>query len=780
MASYRGNPGRGGRFGDSLLDEIRAKTDIVGVIGEYVQLKKRGANFLGLCPFHQEKTPSFTVSPDKQMFYCFGCQTGGNVFSFLMQREGLSFAEAVEQLAARAGVAIPDKTSLRASPQDLAVREQRKKEIELLYEVTELAARYFHKALLKSPEAEKARAYLKRRGIQPATVETFRLGYSLESWNDLHKYLRGKGYTDALLERAGLVARGRGAGRGRSEEPPDAEATTATAAPAAEAVADTAAPAIATHSPTTEPAAPAAPPAPASYYDRFRGRLMFTISDHRGRPIGFGARALRDGDEPKYLNSPETPLFSKGRGLYAIHLAAQSIRQGRRALVAEGYMDVIGCHEFGFDFAVASMGTAFTVDQARALRRLTDTVVTAFDSDTAGTQATIRGLEILTASDFKVRVAEIPGGKDPDECLRAEGGRVAFGQAVDEAVPLAEYRFRLACRRYDPATIEGRVAAVQDLLPVLAGIESPLERDEYLRDFARRLPVPEESLRLEFGRYLKAAVDPHRRRGESGGGLGPGADGTPGAPGGAGRETPGGLRDSIERMRHNKQSLAGGEGAGVSKQVADAERTLLGYMVLGEDTLHPVLTELLEAAAWCSEIGLPEPAAAETEADAGAEVAVALGQTADAGETAAADAATAADQPAEPLTATEATVLDWFFVPAHRRLVRTLLGLARYGVVGGAQLVDVMADDTAGRLASRVVFEAHALPDEPERAIRDCINVLKEHRLNSRIEELHRRITDLERQGAQVELEYADLMRELIELARYAEGGTGHWRVPGR
>ncbi len=819
-AEYRtGRSGRGGRWSDELLDEIRAKTDIASVIGEYVQLKKRGANFLGLCPFHQEKTPSFTVSPDRQMFYCFGCQTGGNIFSFLMKRESLSFAEAVEQLAARAGVTLPERASTSESPAARAADERRKRETDLLYRVLDFASRYYGQVLLKSPAGEKARTYLSRRGIKPESVGSFRLGYSLDSWTALVKILTAKGVDETVLERAGLALRGR-EGQG--------------------------------------------------HYDRFRSRLMFTISDHRGRPIGFGARALKDGDEPKYLNSPETPLFSKGRGLYALHLAAQAIRRRGLAIVVEGYMDAIACHERGFDFTVASMGTAFTPDQARLLRRLTDTVVTAFDADAAGTQATLRGLEVLTAAGFKVRVAEMPGGKDPDECLRADGGPEAFGQAVDGAVPLPEYRFRLALRRHDTATIEGRVDVVNEILPVLAGIVDTLELGQLMRSFAERLRVPEAALHAELGRYRTS----QKRNGAS----------------------QGGIRASIRTARRAAESPISVrqqlelEAGPVPRHVRDAERALLSYMVGPEDGLHLVLTRLLDATDWCRKVGLdpvaagreaaawaasaadpgvasakpeatadPGIALAEAEAAATAETGLSAAEVASAPEVApaagiapaSAEDGTAGDREtwdpeddggawasedggvdlddlagsaaslagetgspagdlAEPLTDSESAVLDWFGDPTHRRIARAVLLLARDGAIDAARLIDHLAEagpgdggsvggghggaaagdgegegdrshgsGDASRVVARVFFELQTLSDQPAQAIADCLGVLKEHRLNSRIEQLHRRIEDLERRGTQVEREYAELIRELIDLERHTDGGTGHWKVPG-
>jgi len=738
-------PARGGRFGDELLDEIRAKTDIVAVIGEYVQLRKRGSNFVGLCPFHQEKTPSFTVTPDKQMFYCFGCQTGGNVFSFLMKREGLSFTETVEQVAARAGVSIPEKAEFRVDPKIRAAAEQRKREMDYLHKIVDFASRYYHQALLKSPEAEKARQYLTRRGVRPETIEKFRLGYSPRSWTTLIGVLGGKGVDAAAAERAGLALKGR---EGRE-----------------------------------------------GHYDRFRGRLMFPIGDQRGQAIGFGARALYEGDEPKYLNSPETPLFSKGRGLYGLHLAAMPIRQKGAALVVEGYMDVIACHEFAFDHAVASMGTAFTPDQARAIHRLTNTVVTAFDADAAGTQATLRGLQVLATGGFPVKVAEMPGGKDPDECLRSEGGPEAFRQAVEAAVPLVEYGYALATRRHDLATIDGRSAISRELLPFLASVDDFAEQQAYVEEFSRRLPVPVSLLRSQLDRFLR-----QERRPGAGGPAGPG------------------LRDSLNQTRNNEGALDD-PGASLPKQVRDAERTLLVHMVSSEENLPHVLAAMLEAAQWRralkrggeeaageagplveaepqfspaeepGEAGEPEgdlgvefapegplpgqdagPAADEVRADVNDEATAANDEVA-----AANDEAIAGD---EPTTESEAAVLEWFLDPVHRRVARGILSLARAGAVDAARLVDAVPGEVEARFIARVFYETQGA-SEMEWAVRDCLAVLKEHRLNSRIEELHRRISDLERRGAQVESEYTELFRELIDLERHTDGGTGHWKVPG-
>jgi len=469
---------------------------------------------------------------------------------------------------------------------------------------------------------------------------------------------------------------------------------------------------------------------------------MFTICDHRGRPIGFGARALDEGDEPKYLNSPETPLFSKGRALYGLHLAAGPIRRNEMALVVEGYMDVIACHEHGFDFAVASMGTAVTPEQARALHRLTNTVVTAFDADAAGTQATLRGLEVLAGGGFPVKVARIPGGKDPDDCLRSGGGPDALRQAIKEALPVPEFGYWLASVRHDISTVDGRAAAARDLLPFLASIPDLAERQAYVDEFEKRLRLPAMLLRGELDRDMK-------RGGGRGQPVGRGRPAPVGSPrGGLG------VRDVIRVTRDNKERQVE-SGSSVSRSlprnVVAAERTLLGYMVRSEDSLHLVLAALIEAAHWCRDVG-PGQGPSDAKEDAGAQD--------------------------EGLTETEAAVLEWFLVPVHRAFAGGVLRQAREGPVDPARAAGELTDEDEAESVARIVFEAEALPAECEHAVRDCLGVLKEHRLNSRIEELHRRISELETSGAQVE-EYAGLLRELIDLQRHTDGGAGHWRVPG-
>lgn len=427
-----------------VLQEIRQRVDLVELVAEHVQLRPQGRNLVGRCPFHDDRSPSFSVSPEKQVFYCFGCQASGDAFSFVMRREGLDFAGAVAWLAKRAGVQLPERAS---SP---AALRQRRRQDELA-EALAAAASYYHEVLCRSPVAEEARAYLRRRGVSDATRDRFGLGYAPPG-DVTGRVLAAKGYGPDLLEEAGLLVRSPRGGR----------------------------------------------------HDRFRGRIMFPIRDDRERVVGFGGRVLGDG-VPKYLNSPETILFSKRRLLFALDVARRAIRETGRAVVVEGYMDAIAAHQHGFANVVAALGTALSEEQALLLRRHTAQVVIAFDADAAGAQATLRGLEIFRRLGCDVRVAVVPEGKDPDEFLRARGG-AAFGAVLEQALPLIEYVFECAAAREDLTSVTGKVNAVRALVPYLAGEENAVAQAGYIQRLAGRLGIPEESLRLEVHKYIRSRL----------------------------------------------------------------------------------------------------------------------------------------------------------------------------------------------------------------------------------------------------------------------------------
>ncbi len=433
-------------YSQDVLDEVRARNDIVEVVSQYVTLRPAGKTYKSLCPFHSEKTASFTVSPERQLFHCFGCGAGGDVFTFIMKVENLSFGEAVKLLAERAGVPLSNEEPEEARE----ARERRNR----LYEVNEAACRYFRRILLESDEAGVARAYLKKRGVSEATADEFRLGYALPGWDSALKALTRDGLSvDALLA-AGLVIRGKD---GRS------------------------------------------------FYDRFRARLIFPICDASGKVVGFGGRVLDD-SVPKYLNSPETAVFAKGRNLYGLHLAKQAIRAESLAVVVEGYMDAVACRGHGFSNVVASLGTALTRDQARLAARYARQVIIAYDADAAGAQAALRGMEILADAGLAVKVATLPQGEDPDSTLR-KSGREGLSEALSGARPLVEYKVYLVTSRADRASVDGRVRAAADVARVLAGVKSAVERTEYARRAARELGVPEDAL-VRDTEALAAAATP--------------------------------------------------------------------------------------------------------------------------------------------------------------------------------------------------------------------------------------------------------------------------------
>ena len=341
----------------STIDEVKQKTDIASIVSQYITLKKAGRNLVGLCPFHGERNPSFFVYPEQQSWHCFGCNTGGDVFSFLMKKENLDFGEALRLLAQRAGVTIPSRPG----------RDEEKEEKERLFKINEAAAQYFQNLLLNSPGGAKARNYVQSRGFTEKTASEFQMGYSLNEWDDLKKHLQERGYTEDELVQVGLIVKSES---GRT-------------------------------------------------YDRFRDKLMFPILDIKGHVIGFGARVLDD-SLPKYMNSPQTPAFDKSRNLYGINLSAAAIRQQDTAVIVEGYVDVITAHQNGFNNVVASMGTAVTEAQVSSLKRLSRNLVLALDADAAGEEAMLRAVSYENILESEIRVAILPQGKDPDDVIKED------------------------------------------------------------------------------------------------------------------------------------------------------------------------------------------------------------------------------------------------------------------------------------------------------------------------------------------------------------------------
>ena len=431
----------------SVIDEVKQRIDIVEVVSQYVSLTKSGRTFRALCPFHSEKHPSFFVYPERQSWHCFGaCNTGGDVFSFIMKKEGVDFGEALRLMAQRAGVSLPSRFEPSA----------KRDEKERLYQVNEAVAQYFHDLLLSSQAGEKARSYVASRGLSLETITSFQLGFSPNSWEALKQYLMERGYTESELLAAGLVIETEAGG---------------------------------TH-------------------DRFRNRLMFPICDIRGHITGFGARALDD-LLPKYLNSPQTPIFDKSSSLYGINLATAAIRQQNMVVIVEGYMDVITAHQNGFNNVIASMGTSVTEKQVSAVKRLTKNVALALDADAAGEEAMLRAVGYENTLDAEVKVIILPRGKDPDDVIK-EDAKI-WQNLLEEALPIVDYTFNMVTSKLDLTTAKDKSLAVDKLLPIIAEIKDTVRQAHYLQKLARLVNVTE--------RKLEAALKgkrpgPSRRRGE--------------------------------------------------------------------------------------------------------------------------------------------------------------------------------------------------------------------------------------------------------------------------
>lgn len=431
-----------------VVDEIKERLDIVEVIGSYVPLQRAGRYYRALCPFHTEKTPSFYVFPDSQRWHCFGaCGEGGDVFTFVMKKEGWDFATALQELARRAGVSLRPRT-----PEEARQEEERAR----LEAAVAEAVRYYHHLLLHAPEAAPAREYIARRGLSAETVERFQLGYSLPAWEALRGYLTARGFTVEELVRAGLLV--------------EREDGTA--------------------------------------YDRFRDRLMIPIRDPQGRPVGFGARTLQPEGTPKYINSPQTLLFDKSRLLFGLDLARDAIRQEGAVVIVEGYMDVMQAHQAGFRNVVAQMGTALTEPQVHLLKRYTSRFILALDPDAAGVQATLRGLETARQAldrelepvfnprglvgferrlGAEIRVLSLPAGYDPDDLIRHDPDR--WRTLVQEAVPVVEFYLRLLLSQANLEDAKDRARVVEAMLPLIRDVANPVEREAYAQKLAHAVRI---------------------------------------------------------------------------------------------------------------------------------------------------------------------------------------------------------------------------------------------------------------------------------------------------
>jgi DNA primase len=434
-----------GLFSSATLEQIRAASDIVDVIGSYLPLKRAGANFVALCPFHKEKSPSFNVNPHRQIFHCFGCHKGGDVFTFVKEYESIDFVESVKRLADRAKIPLE---------YDQSPGEQQSKHVkETLLQIHEQIAQRWHNCLLNEAAGQVARDYLAKRGVSAEAIKLFRLGAAPDAWDDTVNWARSKDHDIAMVEKSGLVI--------RKEET-------------------------------------------GNYYDRFRGRLMFPICDEQGRVIGFSGRVL-SGDEKtaKYVNSPETPIFTKSKVFFGLDKSKRAILDAGVAIICEGQLDLIACFMGGVQNIIAPQGTAFTDQHARILKRYADEAVLCFDSDEAGQNAIVRSLDHLLASGLAVRVAVVPRPHDPDSFIKANGGE-AFRQLVENAEGFFDYYLSRLCATNDAATDKGRQAILRGMAEAVYKTGNNVLIDKFAQKTALRLGVSADAVRVEFKKIARA------------------------------------------------------------------------------------------------------------------------------------------------------------------------------------------------------------------------------------------------------------------------------------
>lgn len=433
-------------YSDDVIEEVRSRNDIVDVINSYVSLKKKGSDYSACCPFHNEKTPSFHVSREKQLYHCFGCGAAGTVYTFLQQYENYTFPESIEFLAGRAGITLPQR--------EMTLQERKEADYNsALKEVNKAAAGYFYYAL-RQKDGEAAMKYLTERDLSQETIHQFGLGYSNLYRDDLYRYLRNKGYEDKLLLDSGLV-------RFDEKQGPS---------------------------------------------DVFWNRVMFPIMDLNGKVIGFGGRVMGDG-LPKYVNSQETPIYEKRRHLYGLHLARRSRREG--FILCEGYMDVIAMHQAGFDNAAASLGTAFTIQQAMLLKRYADRVYLAYDSDEAGVSAAQKAIPLLREVGISVRVINMEPYKDPDEFIKNLGAE-AFEERIRQAESSIMFQVRIVANRYDQQDPESRTQFQQEVVKLVAALQEPMERDNYIEAISNQYFMDKKKLTEAVNKYGKYMTEQTR------------------------------------------------------------------------------------------------------------------------------------------------------------------------------------------------------------------------------------------------------------------------------
>ena len=433
------------RFSSELLEEIRNHCDIVDIISEYIPLKSAGKGFKALCPFHEEKTPSFMVSPEKQLFHCFGCGEGGNVFNFVMKFEKVEFYEAVKMLAKKAGVTLPTDEK----KENLLYRQK-----ERLYKLNSLVANYYRECLFRTPRGKKIINYLKKRGINDQTIERYRLGYAPAGWDVLTNFLKKKSYSYEELIKAGLTKRSKTEGK---------------------------------------------------FLDYFRDRIIFPIFNVQGKIMGFGGRVLDD-SLPKYINSPETLIYNKGSNLYSLNFAKEDIRKKDSIIIVEGYTDVLITQQYGFNNGVASLGTALTTKQVELIKRFTDNVLIAYDADSAGNMATLRSLDLLIKAGLEVKVIVLPQNYDPADFLIKRGSK-DFQSLIDSSLSLMDYKLKLLYAKYSINTIEGKVKIIKEILPTLSVIDNEVELRAQIKKISEELKLSEEAVLIELKKYKKGSKE---------------------------------------------------------------------------------------------------------------------------------------------------------------------------------------------------------------------------------------------------------------------------------
>ncbi|KMM59017.1 DNA primase [Bacillus glycinifermentans] len=492
----------GNRIPDEIVEQVQKSADIVEVIGEYVQLRKQGRNYFGLCPFHGENTPSFSVSGEKQIFHCFGCGAGGNVFSFLRQIEGYSFSEAVTHLADKYHIDMPDHVTAVSSYSSGNSDEQK------MAEAHELLKKFYHHLLVNTKEGQKALDYLLERGITMEEIERFEIGCALDSWDFITKFLERRGFEAGLMEKAGLIIR-RENGDG--------------------------------------------------YFDRFRNRIMFPIHDHHGTTVAFSGRTFT-GEHPKYMNSPETPIFRKSKLLYHFHQARLHIRKEERAVLFEGFADVISAVDSGVKEAIATMGTALTEEHAKVIRRNVGEVILCYDSDQAGYEATLKAADMLQKRGCTVKVAMIPDGLDPDDYIKKFGGEKFKQDVIGSSVTIMTFKMHYFRKGKNLSDEGDRLAYINDVLKEVSQLSGPLEQEIYIKQLANEFSLSLDSLKEQLSVFEKESAGRKRD---------------------SGRNELQERRTSVPRPPRKK--------TGLRPAHENAERLLIAHMIRDRDVIRKVL-----------------------------------------------------------------------------------------------------------------------------------------------------------------------------------------------